>query len=106
MVPMCRILRVFRVFRAEAVLSKHLQDPVSVAGARLVFTLFTLLFTWAAVFYELEKYAVRMGSAWLCIVLCSSAVWHSVHQCRTSAMSVAGVVLLPSVWWSFKSTKA
>lgn len=56
---MCRIIRVFRVFRAEAVMSRHLQGPVFVAGARLAFTLFTLLFAWASIFYELEKYAVR-----------------------------------------------
>lgn len=54
----CRILRVLRVFRMKHIMRRHLEGAVMEATAKLVFSLLSVLFISAGLFYELEKHAV------------------------------------------------
>lgn len=48
-----------RVFKMKHVMQRHLEGQVVEAAGKLMFTLLSLLFVAAGLFYELEKYAVR-----------------------------------------------
>jgi hypothetical protein len=54
----CRILRVLRVFRMKHIMRRHLEGAVMEAAGKLVFSLLSIMFIAAGLFYELEKYGV------------------------------------------------
>lgn len=91
-----------RVFRMKHIMRRHLEGAVTEAAGKLVFSLLSVLFIAAGLFYELEKYGVRdrsrqhasikvVGSgvmrvrgAWQCwhIYACRHHLWAaSSHMC-------------------------
>ena len=51
-----RILRVLRVFRMKHIMRRHLEGAVMEAAGKLVFSLLSIMFIAAGLFYELERY--------------------------------------------------
>lgn len=59
----CRILRVLRVFRMKNIMQRHIEGAVVEAAGKLVFSLISIIFIAAGLFFELEKYGVSLCTA-------------------------------------------
>lgn len=54
----CRILRVLRVFRMRHVVARHMEGAVVEAAGKLIFSLVSILFIAAGLFYEVSWHTV------------------------------------------------
>jgi hypothetical protein len=76
----CRILRVLRVFRMKNIMQRHIEGAVVEAAGKLIFSLISIIFIAAGLFYELEKYGVRSCTALVRHAL--AALFHGVTCSR------------------------
>lgn len=90
-----------RVFRMKHIMRRHLEGAVMEAAGKLVFSLLSIVFIAAGLFYELEKYGVSTVcfSVPSCTVVL--ALLHHKHSTNrrplTSQVSKAASVL-PTRW--------
>lgn len=56
-----------RVFRMKHIMRRHMEGAVVEAAGKLVFSLLSIVFIAAGLFFELEKYGVSGGGVGFCI---------------------------------------